>query len=101
MEFIEYYKAIKDKTPDVPGCPSETANKIGSNRERGLRAHENRQLAGEEYWPWRICNVPLQGRSLFGPRFNPMETSLLSILKVSIVKGLLDYLHFIRKLVYI
>jgi hypothetical protein len=83
--MTDYYKAIKDKAPDIPGCPELTAHKIGNSRRRGLRTNETgRQLAAkEEYWPWRICNLPLQGRSLFGPRFNPVETSLLTILKVS------------------
>lgn len=80
----DFYKAIINKATEVPGCPKLDMHEIGKGRRRGLRANEtDRQLANAvEYWPWRICNLPLNGRSLFGPRFNPVETSLLSILKV-------------------
>ena len=80
----EYYKNIKEKAVDVPGCPKLDASPIGSGRRRGLRANETERQLAVEYWPWRICNLPLQGRSLFGPRaVNPVETSLVAILKVS------------------
>lgn len=78
----DYYKAIKDKAPEIPGCIELDAHKIGSGRRRALRANETTRHLEDEYWPWRICDLPLNGRSLFGPRFNPVETSLVAILKV-------------------
>ena len=78
----DYYKAIKTKATDIPGCPMLETHKIGQARHRGLRANETERKLAEEFWPWRICNLPLQGRSLFMPRHNPMETSLVAILKV-------------------
>jgi hypothetical protein len=80
----DLYKSIKEKAPLVPGCPELTSHKIGQTRRnrRRLGANETERQLAEEYWPWRICNIPLQGRSLFGPRSNPVETSLLAIMKV-------------------
>ena len=80
----DFYNGIKEKVPTVEGC--FTGWKIGQAR-RGLREtnqtelESGRRLDLEGDWPSRLCNVPMQGRSLWGPRHNPMETSLLSILK--------------------
>eukprot|EP00986_Skeletonema_menzelii_P019209 scaffold27156_cov148-Skeletonema_menzelii.AAC.1 len=79
----DFYNSIKEKVPTVEGCYSDDAWKIGQSR-RGLR--ENNQIYGrrldlEGFWPSRLCNIPMHGRSLWGPRVNPMESSLLSILK--------------------
>mmetsp|Transcript_7379 Transcript_7379/g.15793 ORF Transcript_7379/g.15793 Transcript_7379/m.15793 type:complete len:1042 (+) Transcript_7379:87-3212(+) len=84
----EYYKDIKEKAPSVPGCYTDETFPIGKKRRRGLRTGGNttadfhgRQLDIEGSWPARLCDIPLQGRSLWGPRANPVETSLVSILK--------------------
>lgn len=83
----DYYKSIREKAPEVPGCFAENKWKIGQKRRRNLRTKnettpsDGRQLEEEDYWPSRLCNIPLQGRSLWGPRYNPMESSLVSILK--------------------
>lgn len=80
----DFYNGIKEKVSNVGGCYGDV--KIGNGR-RGLRNTDHsevgngRRLDLEGVWPTRLCNIPLQGRSLWGPRFNPMETSLLSILK--------------------
>lgn len=83
----EYYKSIREKAPDVPFCYGPTGFKIGQKRHRErtrrmLRSNdEERELEGDDYWPSRLCDIPLQGRSLWGPRANFMETSLLSIMR--------------------
>lgn len=74
----EFYNSIKEKVPTVEGCYQPYT--IGQKR-RGLRETEDRRLDLEGTWPNRLCNVPMQGRTLWGPRANPMESSLLSILK--------------------
>jgi hypothetical protein len=80
----DYYNGIKEKVPTVGGCYGVYT--IGQTR-RGLRETNQtelgigRRLDLEGEWPRRLCNTPMQGRSLWGPRNNPMETSLLSILK--------------------
>ncbi len=89
----EYYETIREKATRVPGC-------FGNNWKIGQKRHLNemevekeantdtgtdagRKLDDTDYWPPRICDIPLQGRSLWGPRSNPMETSLLSIMKAN------------------
>ena len=76
----DFYNGIKKRVPEVGGCYG--LYKIGQKR-RNLREsnHTERRLDLEGQWPTRLCNIPLQGRSLWGPRNNPMESSLLSILK--------------------
>jgi len=85
----DYYESVKKKAKDVPGCFGGWA--IGSKRmlheveeeegregefdgsgseRRGLL--EDGELGGD--WPARLCNIPMQGRTLWGPRHNPMET---------------------------
>lgn len=85
----EYYKGIREKATQVPGCFGNTW-KIGQKRHLEEMEEvdaindtqiDGRKLADEDYWPSRICNIPLQGRSQWGPRSNPVETSLLSIMK--------------------
>ena len=81
----DYYNDIKEKVPTVEGCYPPGSYKIGQTR-RNLRETNQTGLSGrrldlEGEWPSRLCNIPMQGRSLWGPRNNPMETSLLSILK--------------------
>lgn len=65
----EYYNNIRENAKKVPGCYGNTTYKI-----TGM----------EDYWPNRICNLPLQGRSVWGPRYNQMESSLLSIMKPNV-----------------
>lgn len=84
----DYYKNIKEKAVDVPGCYADETWKIGQKRhleevddESDAGPVAGRKLDGEDHWPARICNLPLNGRSLWGPRINPMESSLLSIMK--------------------
>mmetsp|Transcript_15681 Transcript_15681/g.28155 ORF Transcript_15681/g.28155 Transcript_15681/m.28155 type:complete len:1049 (+) Transcript_15681:70-3216(+) len=72
----DYYKNIQEKVKEVPGCYGDIW-KIGSGRRRNLE--------DDDFWPSRLCNIPLQGRTLWGPRHNPMETSLLSIMKPNIM----------------
>jgi len=77
----DFYNGIKEKVPTVDGC--YPGWKIGVTR-RGLRETnqtDGRRLDLEGEWPSRLCNIPMQGRTLWGPRNNPMESSLLSILK--------------------
>lgn len=80
----DFYIGIKEKVPTVGGCYQGL--KIGNDRRALREANRtefgsDRRLDLEGEWPPRLCNIPLQGRSLWGPRSNPMETSLLSILK--------------------
>eukprot|EP00584_Thalassiosira_punctigera_P001638 CAMPEP_0172537262 /NCGR_PEP_ID=MMETSP1067-20121228/8885_1 /TAXON_ID=265564 ORGANISM="Thalassiosira punctigera, Strain Tpunct2005C2" /NCGR_SAMPLE_ID=MMETSP1067 /ASSEMBLY_ACC=CAM_ASM_000444 /LENGTH=1010 /DNA_ID=CAMNT_0013322523 /DNA_START=27 /DNA_END=3056 /DNA_ORIENTATION=- len=83
----DYYKSIREKAKEVGGC-------FGNNWRIGQKRHlleeeqadeddpYHRNLDGEDdFWPPRLCNLPLQGRSLWGPRHNPVETSLLSIMR--------------------
>jgi len=84
----DYYKDIRDKVVRVPGC-------YGNNWKIGQARHleeieddddiaagtDGRSLEGEDYWPSRLCDIPLQGRTLWGPRDNPMESSLLTIMR--------------------
>ena len=85
----DYYKNIRDKTPKVPGCFGNVW-RIGQARrleevDKELDEDNNhighRHLDDKDFWPSRLCNIPLQGRSLWGPRNNPSETSLLTIMK--------------------
>ena len=83
----EYYKSIREKAVNVPGCWGNSW-KIGQGRHLSeIEAADDedsdghRNLDGEDFWPARLCNLPLQGRTLWGPRHNPMETSLLTIMK--------------------
>lgn len=83
-----YYASIRNKTKDVPGCWNEDTFKIGNKRRLlesvtgGARENEgSRRTLEDDYWPARMCNLALQGRSLWGPRHNPMETSLLTIMR--------------------
>ena len=82
----EYYKSIREKARQVPGCFGDNW-KIGQKRHLEEMMEEvanNRTLLdNEDYWPSRLCDIPLQGRSLWGPRSNPMESSLLSIMKAN------------------
>eukprot|EP00581_Thalassiosira_minuscula_P014555 CAMPEP_0183713532 /NCGR_PEP_ID=MMETSP0737-20130205/8350_1 /TAXON_ID=385413 /ORGANISM="Thalassiosira miniscula, Strain CCMP1093" /LENGTH=1064 /DNA_ID=CAMNT_0025942323 /DNA_START=60 /DNA_END=3254 /DNA_ORIENTATION=+ len=84
----EYYSTIREKAKTVGGCFMNNF-RIGQKRrledmtEEEAKEEESlrRRLDDTDFWPMRICNVPLQGRSNWGPRHNPMETSLLSIMK--------------------
>ena len=86
----EYYNNIREKAPSVGGCWGNNW-RIGQKRhleeiEEDADGDDGRNLEGEDdplkgFWPARLCNVPLQGRSLWGPRHNPMETNLLTIIK--------------------
>ena len=83
-----YYKQIRDKAKDVPGCYKESMWKIGNKRrlsdvteDRVFTDRGGRRAVEGDFWPSRLCELPLQGRSLWGPRHNPMETSLLTIMR--------------------
>jgi len=89
----EYYKNIREKAVEVPGCWGNTW-RIGQKRrleeiEEEMETQSDADVDGQrklqddpkDYWPARICNLPLQGRSLWGPRNNPQETSLLTIMR--------------------
>lgn len=88
----EYYKSIREKAPQVPGCFGNSW-KIGQKRhlEEMDESEANddtgvvtgRKLDDADFWPPRLCDIPLQGRSLWGPRSHPMRTSLLSIMKAN------------------
>jgi len=91
----DYYESVREKAKDVPGCWGGW--KIGQKRMlhevegghegkaddggpgRDLLEDDELGLGGD--WPARLCNIPMQGRTLWGPRHNPMETSLLSIMR--------------------
>jgi len=83
----DYYENIREKTKTLGGC-FENNWRIGQARhleeihtaENHTEVDDHRQLQ-DDFWPPRICNLPLQGRTLWGPRNNPMETSLLSIMR--------------------
>ncbi|KAL9181799.1 hypothetical protein ACHAXT_012142 [Thalassiosira profunda] len=89
----DYYANIRAKTKTTPGCWGNTwrigqARKLeelvdedGVLEEHSMVDENGRKLQATDFWPPRICNLPLQGRSLWGPRDNPMETSLLSIMR--------------------
>ncbi|KAL9178465.1 hypothetical protein ACHAXT_003795 [Thalassiosira profunda] len=89
----DYYSNIREKTKKTPGCWGNTwrigqARKLeemvdedGILEEHPMVDEDGRKLRATDFWPPRICNLPLQGRSLWGPRDNPMETSLLSIMR--------------------
>ncbi|KAL7551794.1 hypothetical protein ACHAWF_014985, partial [Thalassiosira exigua] len=93
----DYYNEIRRKAPKVPGCYANNW-KIGQARrleeldpadgedeeegnETNRRLQDDLGLGG--YWPSRLCNLPLQGRTLWGPRYDPFATSLLTILKTN------------------
>ena len=91
----DYYKSIREKTVEVGGCWGNSWA-IGNKRHLSEIEEDNlseesfpeaadnggvqRKLDGD-FWPSRVCNLPLQGRSLFMPRHNPLESSLVSIMK--------------------
>lgn len=79
----EYYKHIREKASTVPGCFGDIW-KIGQKRHLQNINNANGIKIDEDFWPGRICDLPLQGRSLWGPRYNPMESSLLSIMKPNV-----------------
>ena len=45
---------------------------------------DGRKLDDLGFSPGRICNIPMQGRSLWGPRYDPMRSSLLTIMKPNV-----------------
>jgi hypothetical protein len=91
----DYYKSIREKATEVPGCFGDIW-KIGQKRhleEIGGEGGEDavaavgavgRKLDDLGFWPGRICNIPMQGRSLWGPRYDPMRSSLLTIMKPNV-----------------
>ena len=93
--MTEYYKSIREKATEVPGCFGDSW-KIGQKRhleEIGGEGGEDavaavgadgRKLDDLGFWPGRICNIPMQGRSLWGPRYDPMRSSLLTIMKPNV-----------------
>jgi hypothetical protein len=91
----DYYKSIREKATEVPGCFGDIW-KIGQKRhleEIGGEGGEDavaavgadgRKLDDLGFWPGRICNIPMQGQSLWGPRYDPMRSSLLTIMKPNV-----------------
>jgi hypothetical protein len=87
----EYYKNIREKATKVGGCFGNVWP-IGKKRsleeieeeEAGRGVEGGRKLEDGDFWPGRICDIPLQGRSLWGPRFDPMRSSLLSIMRPNV-----------------
>lgn len=81
----DYYENIREKTKTVGGC---WGNQWRTGQGRALEETDSnhthtadgRKLA-DDFWPARLCNLPLQGRSMWGPRYEPMKSSLLSIMK--------------------
>ena len=78
----DYYNGIREKVTKVPGCFGNIWP-IGKKRHLEELGKEEEVLA-TDFWPSRICDIPLQGRSLWGPRYNPVESSLLSIMKPNV-----------------
>ena len=93
----DYYKAIREKAGNVAGCWGDDF-KIGQKRHlseveedepvegssfqaAGNEEDRRRHMEEGDLWPSRLCNLPLQGRSLWGPRYSPLESSLVAIMK--------------------
>lgn len=74
----DYYQNIREKAVTAPGCWGNTW-RIGQKRhlleddELDEDNHHigHRHLDDTDFWPARLCNVPMQGRSNWGPRHNP------------------------------
>jgi hypothetical protein len=91
----EYYKNIRENAKKVPGCFGNTYA-IGKKRnleeidededkdEAAAVGADGRKLDDGDFWPSRICDLPMQGCSLWGPRYDPMESSLLSIMRPNV-----------------
>ncbi len=83
----EYYENIRQRATKIPGCFGDVWP-IGKKREleevEGRGNDVGRKLDGGDFWPGRICDIPLQGRSLWGPRYDPMASSLLSIMRPNV-----------------
>ena len=45
---------------------------------------DGRKLDDLGFWSGRMCNISIQGRSLWGPRYDPMRSSLLTIMKPNV-----------------